>query len=91
MDVETIVLHLEISIFVNVCGPFDKSFRKAHYFVLFKDQFTKFCCVFFHRQKSDFANKDFLAFAGKLGHNVKEIISDNGWEGSLRTKKLKCF
>lgn len=70
----------------NVCGPFDNSFRKAQYFVLFKDQLTKLCCVFFlrqnlmFRQKSDVANavKDFLAFGRKLGHNAKEIISYNG-------------
>ncbi|GBO30829.1 Retrovirus-related Pol polyprotein from transposon TNT 1-94 [Araneus ventricosus] len=68
-------------IFADVCGPFDKSFRRFQYFVIFKDQFTKFRCVFFLKQKSDVASalQEFLAY-GILGHIVKEVISDNGGE-----------
>ncbi|GBM76889.1 Copia protein [Araneus ventricosus] len=69
-------------IFADVCGPFDKSFRRFQYFVVFKDQFTKCRCVFFLKQKSDVASalQEFLAYATNLGHIVKEVISDNGGE-----------
>lgn len=63
----------------DVCGPFDKSFRKFQYFVHFKDQFTKFRCVFFLKHKFDVATalEEYLAYTGNMGHNVKEMIWDN--------------
>lgn len=36
-------------IFADVCGPFDKSFRKCQYFVVFKYQFSKFRYFIFPR------------------------------------------
>ncbi|GBN12776.1 Retrovirus-related Pol polyprotein from transposon TNT 1-94 [Araneus ventricosus] len=67
-------------IFADVCVPFDKSFGRFQYFVVFKDQFTKFRCVSFLKQKSDIpsALQEFLAYAINLGHILKEVISDNG-------------
>lgn len=66
----------------DVCGPFDASCKRYRYFVVFKDHFTKFRYVFFLRQKSEVAQalKDMLAHAKNLGHNIREILSDNGGE-----------
>ncbi|GBM76901.1 hypothetical protein AVEN_153130-1 [Araneus ventricosus] len=78
-------------IFADVCGPFDNTFRRFQYFVVFKDQFTKFRCVFFLKQKSDVASAflEFLAYATNLGHIVKEVISDNG--GEFDNKEVRMF
>ena len=75
----------------NICGPFNKSFRKFQCFVVFKDQFTKFRCVYFLKQKSDAASalEEFLAYARNFGHNVKEIINDNA--GEFDNKGLKAI
>ena len=66
----------------DVCGPFDESYKRYRYYVAFKDHFTKFRYVFFLRQKSEVSQalEDMLAHAKNLGHNIKEILSDNGGE-----------
>lgn len=75
----------------DVCGPFDKPFRKFQYFIVFKNHFGKFRRGFFLRQKSEVVRglEDFLARAKDLGHKIKEILSDNGGEfGNKEVRKL---
>lgn len=57
--------------------------------MVFKDHFTKFRRVFFLQQKSGVteALNDFLTYARNLGHNVKELLSDNG--GEFDNKKVR--
>ncbi|GBO11846.1 Copia protein [Araneus ventricosus] len=78
-------------IFADVCGPFDKSFRRFQYFVVFKDQFTKFRYVFFLKQKSDVASalQEFLAYATNLDHIAKEVIGANREE--FDKKEVRMF
>lgn len=66
----------------DVCGPFDESFRKFKYFVTFKDAYTKFRYCFFLKHKSEVKDvlEEFILHAKNLGHNIKEILSDNGGE-----------
>ena len=63
----------------DVCGPFELSFRKLRYFVLFKDSFTKFRYCVFMKENSEVKNalEDFLAHAKSQGHIIKELLSDN--------------
>lgn len=69
-------------IHTDVCGPFVYSISKYRYFVLFKDNFTRFRYVYFLRQKSEVQArlKDFLAEAKTSGHVIQELLSDNGGE-----------
>lgn len=66
----------------DVCGAFDESFQKKRYFVLFKDNYTKFRYCYFLAQKSEVSDalKDFLRHTKTLGYSVKEMLSDNGRE-----------
>ena len=66
----------------DVCGPFDESFRKYRYFVVFKDHYSKLRFIGFLRNKSDVAEalKDMLAKVKNEGHVIKELLSDNGGE-----------
>lgn len=66
----------------DICGPFDQSFRKYKYFAVFKDDYTKFRYCFFLKHKSEVkeALEDFIIHAKNLGHNIREILSDNGGE-----------
>ena len=66
----------------DVCGPFDESFRKYRYFVVFKDHYSKLRFIAFLRNKSDVAEalKDMLAKTKNEGHVIKELLSDNGGE-----------
>ena len=66
----------------DVCGAFDPSYRGYRYSAVFKDHFTKYRYVFFLKQKSDVAEamESFLAHVNKLGHKVKEVLSDGGLE-----------
>lgn len=58
------------------------SISKYRYFVLFKDDFSKFRFVCFMREKSEVHEKleIMLVEANTAGHEVKEILSDNGGE-----------
>jgi transposase InsO family protein len=66
----------------DVCGPFDESFRKYRYFVVFKDHYSKMRFIAFLQKKSGVVDalKDLLASVKTQGHIVKELISDNGGE-----------
>lgn len=69
-------------IHTDVCGPFQESMSRYRYFVLFKDDYTRFRTIYFLRQKSEVAEKlgQFLAETKTLGHTIKELLSDNGLE-----------
>lgn len=66
----------------DVCGPFNNSFKKKKYLVVFKDSFTKFRYGFAIEHKSDvkIVLKEVIAHAKSLGHSIKELLSDNGGE-----------
>ena len=66
----------------DVCGPFPYSISNYRYYVLFKDDFSRFRHIYFLRQKSEVAArlKDFLRVCKTFGHVIKEILSDNGGE-----------
>ena len=66
----------------DVCGPFDDSFTKKRYLVVFRDSYTKFRYGFILSQKSEVKNvlKQMLAHAKAQGHSIKELLCDNGGE-----------
>ena len=67
----------------DVCGPFEMpSFRGYRYFVLFKDDFSRYRRVYFMKGKSEVSSKleEMLAEARTSGNTVKELLSDNGLE-----------
>lgn len=66
----------------DVCGPFNESFQKKRYFVIFKDSYTKYRYCYFIKEKSEVKEvlKQVLAHAKTLGHTIKEFLSDNGKE-----------
>ena len=67
----------------DVCGPFEMpSFRGYRYFVLFKDDFSRYRQVYFMKEKSEVSSKleEMLAEARTSGNTVKELLSDNGLE-----------
>ncbi|KMQ84496.1 retrovirus-related pol polyprotein from transposon tnt 1-94, partial [Lasius niger] len=66
----------------DVCGPFDESFKKKRYLVVFKDSYTKFRYGFLVREKSEVKNvlRQMIAHAKIQGHSIKELLSDNGGE-----------
>ena len=75
----------------DVCGPFDESFNKYRYFVVFKDFYSKVRFIAFLRQKSEVveALKDVIAKAKAEGHVIKQLLSDNGGEfTSEEVKKI---
>ena len=70
-------------IHADVCGPMDHdSFSGYRYYVLFKDDFSKYRSVYFLKRKSEVVDKFkiFLAEAKVLGHTVKELLTDGGGE-----------
>ena len=58
------------------------SFRVRRYFVLFKDDFSRYRQVYFMKEKSEVSSKleEMLAEARTSGNTVKELLSDNGLE-----------
>src|SRR5260221_9694382 len=66
----------------DICGPFMPSASKKEYFVLFKDDFTRYRTVFFVDHKSDACSKlnEFLASSKALGHTVQTFRCDGGGE-----------
>lgn len=75
----------------DVVGPFCESFSKKRFLVVFKDSYTKFRYGFVIKQKSDVkvVLKQFLAHAKTLGHNIEELLSDNG--GEFDCEEVKCI
>lgn len=69
-------------IHTDVCGPFQESRSGYRYFLLLKDDYTKYRTIYFLRQKSEVSGKlnQFLAEAETVGHTVKELLCDNGKE-----------
>lgn len=82
-------------IHADVCGPFEKSFSGYKYYVLFKDDFSRFRHIFFLKEKSDVFDKFliFLKECQKAGHTVKALQSDNGGEFDCHKMKevLKSY
>ncbi|KAI8435453.1 hypothetical protein MSG28_003756 [Choristoneura fumiferana] len=78
-------------IHADVCGPFQPSFNKFRYFVLFKDDFSKYRHVYFLRQKSEVHLKlrQMLHECKVAGHSVKEFLSDNG--GEFDSENVRCI
>uniref|UniRef100_A0A5S6QFC3 Integrase catalytic domain-containing protein n=1 Tax=Trichuris muris TaxID=70415 RepID=A0A5S6QFC3_TRIMR len=67
----------------DVCGPMSiASLGGARYFVVFKDDYSKFRRVFFLKHKWEVAEKlkQFLAEAETAGHRVVALRADNGTE-----------
>ncbi|GFU27984.1 retrovirus-related Pol polyprotein from transposon TNT 1-94 [Nephila pilipes] len=61
---------------IDVCGPMQQqSLGGAKYYVCFKNDFTKYCWVFFLQSKNEISNE-----AKNAGHMVKEVLSDGGGE-----------
>lgn len=69
-------------IHTDICGPFEKSFSGYRYFVLFKDDFTRFRFVHFIKEKSEAHDKFLLVLkeCEQVGHKIRSIQSDNGGE-----------
>ena len=75
----------------DLCGPFEESFQKKRYFVVFKDSFTKYryCSIIKNKSEVKDALEAMLSNAKVQGHSVKEMISDNGGEfDNLEVKKI---
>lgn len=66
----------------DVCGPFDESFGKRRYLVLFKDSFTKFRYGYIIKHKSEVKEilKCMIRNSKAHGHIIMEFLSDNGGE-----------
>ena len=68
-------------VYADVCGPMEvNSFSGFRYYVIFKDDFSKYRCVYFLKQKSEVHEKlkQFLAETKIAGHVVKELLTDGG-------------
>ncbi len=68
--------------YTDVCGPFLHSQRGYRYFVLFKDDFTRYRYVYFIKEKSEVSEKiaQVIAEVKVAGYAIKELLSDNGGE-----------
>ena len=68
----------------DVCGPFSvASTAKNRYYVIFVDDFSRNCWIFFMQKKSETYSKfcEFKALVEKeSGKQVKALRSDNGGE-----------
>ena len=71
-------------IHTDVCGPFFvASTAKHRYYVIFVDDYSHRCWIFFMQKKSETFSKfcEFKAFMEKeAGKQVKALWSDNGGE-----------
>ncbi|BES91891.1 Hydra magnipapillata [Nesidiocoris tenuis] len=69
-------------IHTDVCGPFEKSVSGFKYYVMFKDDFSRYKFVYFLKNKSDvkFRLSQFLAEVKNSGYKIQVILSDNGGE-----------
>ena len=66
----------------DVCGPWVPSGQKKEYFVLFKDDYTRFRQIYFIQKKSEVPEKlcQFILEAKAQGHVIKQLRSDGGGE-----------
>jgi Integrase core domain. len=68
----------------DVCGPMNiESPSGSRYFILFKDDFSKYRTVYFMRHKSEALSKfkEFCAMVeNQTGNKVKSLRTDNGRE-----------
>lgn len=68
----------------DVCGPMpENSLGGARYYVVFKDDFSKFRTVYFLKNKSDVKDKllEFISETKTVaGHNIKVLLTDGGTE-----------
>lgn len=68
----------------DVCGPMQaETFAGSRYFVTFIDDFTRYCCVYFMKNKSEVFQifKEYKNMAENLlKHKIKHLQSDNGTE-----------
>ena len=81
-------------IHINVCGPFSvASIEKHMYYVIFVDDYSCRCWIFFMQKKSEtFSNFcEFKALVEKeSGKQVKTLWSDNGGEYISNEFKYFC-
>ena len=71
-------------IHIDVCGPFSVASTKKHkYYVIFVDDYSRRCWIFFMQKKSETFSKfcEFKALVeNESGKQVKALRSDNGGE-----------
>ena len=79
---------------IDVCGPFSvASIEKHRYYVIFFDEYSCRCWIFFMQKKDQTFSKfcEFKAFVEKeLGKQVKPLRSDNGGEYISNEFKKFC-
>ena len=77
----------------NVCGPFSAASTTKHkYYVIFVDDFSRKCWIFFMQNKDKKLSKfcEFKALVEKVsGKKVMKLRSDNG--GEYISKEFKNF
>lgn len=75
----------------DVCGPFIPSKSGFKYFLVFKDDYSKFRKVYFIKTKDEVFEKlkEFLAEANTLGHKIMCIQCDNGRE--FKNERVEGF
>jgi hypothetical protein len=59
----------------DVCGPFEVSNSNYRYFVLFKDDYTKYCCVYFMKENSEVPEKLDQMLRGQNSRTYNERIA----------------
>ena len=78
---------------IDVCGPFSVSSTKKHrYYVIFVDDFSRRCWIFFMQKNSETFSKfcEFKALLEKESRKqVKALWSDNG--GEYISNEFKYF
>ena len=81
-------------IHIDVCGPFSVASTEKHrYYVIFVDDFSRKCWIFFMQKKSETFSKscEFMALVEKeSGKQVKALRSDNGGEFIFGEFKYFC-
>lgn len=73
----------------DVCGPLPYTYSKYRYFLLLKDDYSKFRSIYLLKEKSEVPEKltIFLAEAKKVGRNIQTILCDNG--GEFNNQRVK--
>ena len=77
----------------NVCGPFSTASTTKHmYYVIFVDDFSRKCWIYFLRKKDQMFSKfcEFKVLVEKdMGNHVKALRSENG--GDYISNEFKKF